>query len=436
MKTECHRRASNSRGSVIKNSASVYNDFAISPSTEFRTNCNFILISNLDCRGKQKQTFRKSFTIFLCVQIFELVMVIGVPLVNTRRLQPTRHRIKHLMLTICETGEIVLEYVKYKPRFREERIVDVCRISSDGQTVMVFQPGAANGSGVKIVNDAPIEVSSSASHEIFTYSTLPQKHWKKYTYAARFVDVVRRKTPKVTCYSARAKCTLMESGTDYEMQFYGDHSQSNSIAKIVVQTTREDNDLKLTDRYGATEIVTESQLAIRRPDIYKQYATCLQHTRNAEQKLMELEAILAGACFPAIIGRRRLPQPQLNKTKAMPSYTISTASTSNTRRPGGSTELETVPENNQVSYKMIPGASVVCKLASGAIQVDYMDGSKLVVERSSALSGKVTFTPNCRSGQQNAHNIVKQRLVKLLPIMDQLEAATDVMTHPIMMGHT
>lgn len=57
---------------------------------------------------------------------------------------------------------------------------------------------------------------------IFSYESLPRPHWKKYMYAARFVGLVRAKTPKVTLYSGRAKCILMENGPDpdFEAAFY------------------------------------------------------------------------------------------------------------------------------------------------------------------------------------------------------------------------
>jgi len=56
----------------------------------------------------------------------------------------------------------------------------------------------------------------------FTYADLPKKYWKKYQYASRFVNLVRSKTPKITLYSNRAKCMLMENepNPDFEVIFY------------------------------------------------------------------------------------------------------------------------------------------------------------------------------------------------------------------------
>lgn len=99
---------------------------------------------------------------------------IDVPPFTTIRLQPTRHQTKNAVLTICESGEIVLEFIKYKPRFREDRIVDVCRISSDGQRIVMFQPTVQGGA--KLTENGPLEVPPTAAQEQFQYATLPKRH--------------------------------------------------------------------------------------------------------------------------------------------------------------------------------------------------------------------------------------------------------------------
>lgn len=55
----------------------------------------------------------------------------------TDRLQPTRHKTKNAVLSILETGEVCIEIVKRKGSKREERVIDVCRISSDGLRVSI-----------------------------------------------------------------------------------------------------------------------------------------------------------------------------------------------------------------------------------------------------------------------------------------------------------
>lgn len=54
---------------------------------------------------------------------------------NSLRLQPTRHHTKSAILSILESGEVCIEFLRKKNGSREEKVVDVCRISSDGLRV-------------------------------------------------------------------------------------------------------------------------------------------------------------------------------------------------------------------------------------------------------------------------------------------------------------
>ena len=49
------------------------------------------------------------------------------------RLQPTRHKTKNVVLSILPNGEVTVEL--FKKKGSEERVTDVCRISSDGLRV-------------------------------------------------------------------------------------------------------------------------------------------------------------------------------------------------------------------------------------------------------------------------------------------------------------
>lgn len=67
---------------------------------------------------------------------------INVPPLNSSRLQPARHRTKAVILSILPFGEVVVEIIKYKSKYNEHRVVDVCKISKDGLRVVVYQPDA------------------------------------------------------------------------------------------------------------------------------------------------------------------------------------------------------------------------------------------------------------------------------------------------------
>lgn len=139
-----------------------------------------------------------------------------VPPLCSFRLLPTRHRAKNAILTILDSGEVCVEIIK-KRNFNQEVIKEVCLISPDGLRIVLFEPerGKAMRPG-----DKPPPLPAQGADAIFSYENLPEKHWKKYLYAVRFVDLVRAKTPKVTYYSPKSKFQLMENLKDYEASFY------------------------------------------------------------------------------------------------------------------------------------------------------------------------------------------------------------------------
>ena len=65
---------------------------------------------------------------------------INVPAFNTKRLLPTRHKTKNAILSINSSGEVIIEFIKNKPKYRDERVTDVCRISQDGMRIAIYQP--------------------------------------------------------------------------------------------------------------------------------------------------------------------------------------------------------------------------------------------------------------------------------------------------------
>lgn len=207
-----------------------------------------------------------------------------VPPLNTMRLMPTRHKMKNVILSIMSEppGEIVLEFYKYRSKFGEERVDDVYRISADGLRIVMYKPNKKTG--VKI-NEQPPELPDYGADHIYSYENLPQEHWKKYLYAHRFVQMVRGKTPKVTFYSDRAKCQLMETLDDFEMVLY----KGGSVSKKGTSSDFELNDIPVLNINERGNIIQHAELC---------YNHCIQIERN-------LAAINSEhSCFPVIIGRR------------------------------------------------------------------------------------------------------------------------------------
>lgn len=65
---------------------------------------------------------------------------ISVPPLNTNRLQATRYKTKNAIMSILRTGEVVLEFIKYKSKYKEDRVTDICWISGDGMRIIIYQP--------------------------------------------------------------------------------------------------------------------------------------------------------------------------------------------------------------------------------------------------------------------------------------------------------
>lgn len=147
-------------------------------------------------------------------------------------------------------------------------------------------------SGVK-VQETPPALPASGADSIYSYENLPAKHWKKYMYASRFVQLVRTKTPKVTYYSPKAKCQLMENLDDFEVCFYDGVKISKSSTDGTVQMTNAAG-LVISDIAEQTHGTDQM--------LWEHFQHCLHHCMTLEKTLQGLHT--DGECFPVIIGRR------------------------------------------------------------------------------------------------------------------------------------
>jgi polo-like kinase 4 len=309
-----------------------------------------------------------------------IVKTMSVQPLSTIRLQPTRHKMKNVVLSILAepAGEVSIEFLKYKSKHQEERVYDVCRISSDGLRIVLYQPNKGRGIRIK---DTPPELPCDGADQIYSYENLPEKHWKKYMYAHRFIQMVRAKTPKVTFYSEQAKCQLMESLEDYEMILY----KGGTITK------KNSNDFQLDANVN------------ERTFILQHAEKCYQHCVRIENTLARMST--DNPCFPVIIGRRPVErndqatakreilhdntfnnyisssQTPLRTPKiTMPSFSMEQSPLScvkssihNFRYP------ETPPQTPQIHHKQISNVGNVALLPDGTFEILYNDGSKIIV---------------------------------------------------------
>lgn len=91
---------------------------------------------------------------------------------------------------------------------------EVCRITSDGMRIAIYSLPKSREVG----SEPPQIPENEAS--LYSFQNLPSCHYKKYVYAARFVQVVRANTPKITLYTNLAKCLYMENGPNPNCDVY------------------------------------------------------------------------------------------------------------------------------------------------------------------------------------------------------------------------
>jgi hypothetical protein len=100
---------------------------------------------------------------------------------KANRLRPLRQQTRNAVMNILDNNEVVLEFIKAKNS--KQRIIEVIRISPDGDQVIIYQPNSGKGFPV---TDRPTSPPRDKGHFLeYDYQNLPQKYWKKYLYASR-----------------------------------------------------------------------------------------------------------------------------------------------------------------------------------------------------------------------------------------------------------
>lgn len=360
---------------------------------------------------------------------------------NTQRLLPTRHRTKNAVLSILETGEVVIEFLKKKGPSREERVVDVCRISNDGLRIVLYQMNGGKGC---IARDKPPDLPEQGADAIYSYESLPEKHWKKYEYAVRFVNLVSAKTPKVTLYSDKAKSHLMENlpNPDFESCFYdgGKISRTNEGVRLIDQDGR--NNLIVSQEHAQSLSHTPKML-------WDHFLQCYQHCVMLERCLAKLAGGTSNSqsgsrcVFPVIVGRRPhvpamtlqgkenmanvmndhhvrgpLISPNTPTLKSFEVSSISTVPLHSNKAFGRPPLLQETPvsrtgsrHNARPKRALSPtgptgascgvrrvdvsGVGSATQLTSGEVRIDYYDGSQLRVH---ASNNGISY--HCADGSQ------------------------------------
>ncbi|XP_028174244.1 serine/threonine-protein kinase PLK4 [Ostrinia furnacalis] len=217
---------------------------------------------------------------------------IGVPPLCAERLPVISHRTRNAILKIEPTA-VIVEFIKKKGKDREEKVVEICKITKDGMKIIIYSVD-----NIKEKYITPFAEHNPSPDEVFSYHNLPQKHWKKYLYASRFVELVKAKTPKITLYSSLAKCQLMENNVDMEIFFYNGE-------KVAFVSTE---GLKVIDKNSKT---------YHNPYNVPELKYLLDHYEECSNRIKRIQSALScisDECFPLIIGKR--PVQTLSNTQA------------------------------------------------------------------------------------------------------------------------
>lgn len=212
---------------------------------------------------------------------------------TTVRLQQHRHKTKNKVLSILNNGEVCVEFIKMKLKSKEERVVEVIRISSDGQHMVIYKPNKDRGVAL---HSEPPPIPEKGADEVYSYESLPPYHWKKYAYAAQFVKLIASKTAKIVFYSDKAKCLLMEDGKSFEAHFYNGFMVSSvgngDIKMIVNGKPKSFSQLECLDETDKT--------------IYIQFKKYFEHCCLVEKTLLTIDtnANNGVTVFPVTLGRR------------------------------------------------------------------------------------------------------------------------------------
>uniref|UniRef100_A0A4W6FC39 Serine/threonine-protein kinase PLK4 n=1 Tax=Lates calcarifer TaxID=8187 RepID=A0A4W6FC39_LATCA len=315
-----------------------------------------------------------------------------VPPLCASRLKPIRQKTKNAVVSILDTGEVCMELLKCQSG--QERVKEVLRISCDGSMVTIYQPN--NGKGFPVLDCPPAPPEDIL---ICSYEDLPEKYWKKYQYASKFVQLVKSKTPKVTLYTKYAKIMLMENSpnADLEVCFY-DGAKTHKTSELVRVVEKSGKSYTVKGEVGLSGLSPESRLYVELSDEGHSMCLSLEAAITAEEQRSTKNVPF----FPITIGRRPAnpdspcssslpshpappdaaspPQPP-QIAPSMISYDGSDFTTASLSKKSSPVRQDLVQSTGKVVKSIfVPNVGWASQLTSGEVWVQFNDGSQLVVQ--------------------------------------------------------
>ncbi|XP_004540648.3 serine/threonine-protein kinase PLK4 [Maylandia zebra] len=329
-----------------------------------------------------------------------------IPPLCASRLKPIRQKTKNAVVSILDTGEVCMELLKCQSG--QERVKEVLRISCDGSMVTIYQPNGGKGFPVLDCPPAPPE-----DILICSYEDLPEKYWKKYQYASKFVQLVKSKTPKVTLYTKYAKVMLMENSpnADLEVCFY-DGAKTHKTSELVRVVEKSGKSYTVKGEAGLSGLSPECRRYVELSDEGHAMCLSLEAAITAEEQRSTKDVPF----FPIMIGRRPVSSdapgsssatshpvppdtasppkpPQI--TPSMISYDGSDFTTASLSKKSSPVRQDLIQSTGKVVKSIfVPNVGWASQLTSGEVWVQFNDGSQLVVQ-----AGVSCITYTCPEGK-------------------------------------
>lgn len=362
------------------------------------------------------------------------------------RLKPIRQKTKKAVVSILDSEEVCVELLK--DYASQEYVKEVLQISSDGSMITIYYPNDGRGF---LLADRPPSPTDNISR--YSFDNLPEKYWRKYQYASRFVQLVRSKSPKITYFTRYAKCVLMENspGADFEVWFYDGAKihKTEDLIQVIEKTGR------------SYTLKGESEVNSLKEEV-KMY---MNHANEGHRICLALESIISeeekksgsAPFFPIIVGRRPsstsspkalTPPPPVDpnypvrETPSLNRMIINSAA-SPKQAPvlnppvvtneglgltGAASETNSSPRSLKdclpksaqlLKSVFVKNVGWATQLTSGAVWVQFNDGSQLVVQAGvSSISYTSPDGQTTRYGEnEKLPEYIKQKLQCLSSIL-------------------
>lgn len=369
------------------------------------------------------------------------------------RLKPIRQKTKKAVVSILDSEEVCVELLKEYTS--QEYVKEVLQISSDGNMITIYYPN--DGRGFPLADKPPLPTDNISR---YSFDNLPEKYWRKYQYASRFVQLVRSKSPKITYFTRYAKCILMENspGADFEVWFY-DGAKIHKTEDLIQVIEKSGKSYTLKDENEIHSLKEEIKIYMDHANEAHRICLALESVISEEEKKSS-----SAPFFPIIVGRKPgntsspkalSPPPCVDpncSVRDAPSLgrLVMSSATTPTQAPtlnppivtaeglGNTTKASGTNVSSNNLKDCLPASAQLLKsvfvknvgwatqLTSGAVWVQFNDGSQLVVQ---AGVSSISYTsPNGQTTRygdnEKLPEYIKQKLQCLSSILLMFSNAT------------